>query len=183
MDNTTNSRYNKPRAPLSKVNLAKVNDGGVTKLVHVDDNVSPKVELIYCSKAIATLSNEDLGVIINIANTKSRSMGISSVLCFANGHFIQLLEGNGAEVNALYGEISRKTQHSRIQLISFKVAEKDSFATQHFGNEVANKIVCYQGSGEFMPQRFNHDQAIEFMDGIVGNKRYAHQNATLRLNS
>lgn len=168
---------NKPgfRMPVNKVNLAKVNEDGVTKLVHVDHNVSPKVELIYCSKAIATLANEDLGVIINIANTKSRSMGISSVLCFAHGHFIQLLEGNGERINELYTEISQKTQHSRIQLISFKVAEKNSFASQYLPREGDNKIVCYDGKGEFTPQRFSHDQAIEFMESVLQNKRYPHQ--------
>lgn len=173
--------FEKPIASTNRVNLAKINDGGVTKLVHVEQNQSPNVELIYCSKAIATLSNEDLGAIINIANRESRTHGISSVLCFAHGHFIQLLEGEGAAINSLYCEISKKTQRDRIQLISFKVAEANSFANQYLAHQGDSKIVCYDKGEEFSPQRFNHQQAIEFLSGVLNVSHYQYQNAELRL--
>lgn len=85
------------------------------------------LELIYCSEAINPLTEEDVEFILEGAQEKNRSLGITGMLIFCNGYFLQLIEGSRPAVNQLFQSISHDARHDRITISSVREVEAPSF--------------------------------------------------------
>ena len=100
--------------------------------------------LIY--RSIATdefVSNEMLRDLENSASQKNAGQGITGLLALAGNVFVQVLEGESAEVNALYHRIAADSRHGDVQLLSF-----ESAVTPLFGDWSMRLIDLFDLPGE-----------------------------------
>jgi hypothetical protein len=75
------------------------------------------IRLIYSSVGQAGLDYTALTSILRCASSKNRELGITGILCFGGGAFLQALEGERAAVNRLYAHILRDPRHTDCQVL------------------------------------------------------------------
>ena len=81
--------------------------------------------LCYVSSAKSTLSETDIEHLFRVNKRNNTSLGISGILVYSNGNFLQILEGEKQKIETLFAKISRDKRHSHIiELISTPIEER-----------------------------------------------------------
>lgn len=84
------------------------------------------IRLIYSSAASTLMSYGALTDIMTYAQARNPERGITGMLCYGSGQFLQALEGERPAVNALYHRIATDNRHATCQLISVEeIADRD----------------------------------------------------------
>ena len=91
------------------------------------------VRLMYASRAGAGVDTEELHAILRHAKTANPKNGITGALCFADGIFIQVLEGGREAVSALYSRITADTRHKDVVLLAYREIDERHFAGWSMG--------------------------------------------------
>jgi hypothetical protein len=88
------------------------------------------VRLMYASRALPGLDQEELNAILRQSRTWNPKFGITGVLCLCQtgSLFIQVLEGGRVQVNQLYNKIVRDPRHGDVTLLSFEEIAERRFA-------------------------------------------------------
>jgi len=82
-------------------------------------------QLVYVSSASANLSEDDLKDIVRRARKANKVLGVSGMLIYLDGHFLQVLEGPADRVQALYARIENDPHHTGAKvLIESEVAKR-----------------------------------------------------------
>ncbi len=84
-------------------------------------------ELIYRSEADATVSDDDLLNILGTARNFNSQNEITGCLLYNERHFVQILEGEFALLNALYERIRDDKRHHSVILLHMKEIESRAF--------------------------------------------------------
>ncbi|MEY4563467.1 MAG: hypothetical protein RLZZ618_2744 [Pseudomonadota bacterium] len=98
------------------------------------------VRLMYASRAADSVTQDELAQIMKRAKADNPAAGITGVLCFSAGVFLQVLEGGRASVNALYNRIAQDRRHSDVTLLSFEEIGERSFACWSMGQVNLSRI-------------------------------------------
>jgi Sensors of blue-light using FAD len=85
------------------------------------------VRLMYASRALPAVDQEELVAILRQSKTNNPKAGITGVLCYSEGIFIQVLEGGRMAINKLYNRIVADTRHTEVVLLNY-----DEIAERHF---------------------------------------------------
>ena len=81
--------------------------------------------LVYVSSATRPFSGEDLRVLLETCRKNNAELGVTGMLLYKDGNFMQVLEGDEREVRILYEKISTDTRHKDdIVLLQGPVAER-----------------------------------------------------------
>ncbi|MEZ4701364.1 MAG: BLUF domain-containing protein [Rhodothermales bacterium] len=67
--------------------------------------------LIYASTATHEMSDRELNEILAVARDRNTELDITGLLLYADGNFIQILEGDRDRVDALYEHIATDPRH------------------------------------------------------------------------
>src|SRR5688572_7201477 len=86
------------------------------------------VRLIYASRAANSVNAEALGAIIKASRTRNAAAGVTGVLVFSDGVFLQLLEGGRNAVSALYNRIARDPRHHDVVLLAYDEVDERRFS-------------------------------------------------------
>ena len=73
--------------------------------------------LAYVSEASAPLTLPDLLELLRGSREKNAALGVSGILLYRYGTFLQLLEGSQSEVDALYATIARDPRHREVSTV------------------------------------------------------------------
>lgn len=74
---------------------------------------------VYSSAARHALSDEELNDILTASHRNNQRDNVTGLLLYAEGTFLQVLEGREAKVHALYNRILRDPRHSHmVHLVS-----------------------------------------------------------------
>lgn len=84
--------------------------------------------LTYKSVATATPSARDLDVLAARARARNRSLGVTGMLLFEDGCFLQSLEGPPKSLGALWASIKRDARHNHIEVLSEHIASARLFS-------------------------------------------------------
>lgn len=84
--------------------------------------------LIYLSSATTEITEADLSQILSAARRNNTEAGITGLLVFHDGNFLQVLEGPTEAVNASFARIQRDPRHSGIQNVISEDADARIFA-------------------------------------------------------
>lgn len=84
---------------------------------------------VYRSKARAGITAADIDTILASSRRHNEDAGITGMLLFGKGYFVQVIEGNGPAVDRTYRRILSDSRHG-------------------------DAVLLYDGSGE--PRRFGH---------------------------
>ena len=91
------------------------------------------VRLMYASRAAATMNHDELVAILKQSKLNNPAAGITGVLCFSAGIFLQVLEGGRSAVSELYNRIARDPRHTEVVLLSFEEIGERNFACWAMG--------------------------------------------------
>jgi Sensors of blue-light using FAD len=67
--------------------------------------------LVYVSSAVRQFSKAELLTLLEKSRENNTSLGISGMLLYKDGNFLQVLEGEEQQVRALYAKITDDLQH------------------------------------------------------------------------
>ena len=85
--------------------------------------------LIYSSEAAPELTTADLEGMLAESRIRNRAHGITGVLVFVDGAFLQVLEGEKNDVLDLMGRIERDPRHSAIKVFHEQETDERAFAS------------------------------------------------------
>lgn len=85
--------------------------------------------LIYSSYARFDFSHEDLKALLFQSREKNKYSGVSGMLLFLQGKFIQFLEGEETAVRSLYTKINQDKRHKSIVLLKEGTSEARLFSS------------------------------------------------------
>lgn len=91
------------------------------------------VRLMYASRAVSAIDQEELLAILKTSKTNNPKAGITGALCLSGGIFMQVLEGGRSAVNKLYNRITTDTRHTEVVLLSYEEIAERRFAGWSMG--------------------------------------------------
>lgn len=91
------------------------------------------VRLLYASRAADGTNADALAAILKKSKAANPAEGITGVLCFSGGIFLQVLEGGRMQVNKLYGRIAADPRHRDVVLLSYEEIDERMFAHWSMG--------------------------------------------------
>jgi hypothetical protein len=140
----------------------------------------PNIRLLYCSAASVGMSYGALVDMMHDARTRNAEHGITGILCYGSGQFLQALEGERHEVNALYHRIAVDARHRDCQLLIVGEIHERAFPewSMHVVNwdagDTAGRRAILEaetGRGVFDPASMAADQAIAFLTHLADLER------------
>lgn len=91
------------------------------------------VRLMYASRAVNAVDQNELVAILRKSKTNNPEHGITGVLCYSEGIFLQVLEGGRSEVNRLYNRIAADPRHTDVELMHYEEISERRFAGWSMG--------------------------------------------------
>jgi len=86
------------------------------------------VRLLYASRAAASVDADALQAILRQSKANNPALGVTGVLCFSGGLFLQVLEGGRGNVNRLYNRIAADPRHTQVELMRYEEIDERRFA-------------------------------------------------------
>lgn len=97
------------------------------------------VRLLYASRAV-DVGSEAIEAILQQSREHNPSSGITGVLCYGSGVFLQVLEGGRETVSELYGHIQRDPRHKDVVLLHYEEIDERRFSGWTMGEVDMNRI-------------------------------------------
>ena len=97
------------------------------------------VRLLYASRAVDT-SPAAIEAILTQSRQHNPPSGITGVLCYGGGIFLQAIEGGRTAVSALYGHIQRDPRHMDVELLHYEEITERRFGGWTMGQVNLSKV-------------------------------------------
>ena len=91
------------------------------------------VRLMYASRAVPAVDQDTLLAILRKSKADNAALGITGVLCFSEGIFLQVLEGGRLPVSQLYNRIANDPRHRDVALLRYEEIGERRFAGWSMG--------------------------------------------------
>ena len=98
------------------------------------------VRLLYASHPAKPLDNGIVDSILETSRKNNPARGITGLLCFGEGLFMQVLEGGRDEVCELYNAIVRDARHANVRLLSYEEIPERRFGSWTMGQVNIAKV-------------------------------------------
>ena len=73
--------------------------------------------LIYISSAVLGLSDKQIVTLVKASQKSNEKLGITGILLYSGGNFMQLIEGKESAVETLYEKIRQDYRHRDVTLL------------------------------------------------------------------
>lgn len=90
------------------------------------------VRLLYASRAVDS-SAEAIAGILSHSRQYNPTSGITGILCYGGGIFLQAIEGGRSAVSELYGHIQQDPRHKDVVLLDFEEVCERRFGSWTMG--------------------------------------------------
>lgn len=97
------------------------------------------VRLLYASRAVDT-SPEAIEGILAQSRQHNPSSGITGILCYGGGIFLQAIEGGRMAVSELFGHIQQDARHKDVVLLHFEEISERRFGGWTMGQVNLSKL-------------------------------------------
>ena len=97
------------------------------------------VRLLYASRAVDP-SPATIEAILAQSRQYNPPSGITGILCYGGGIFLQAIEGGRSAVNTLYGHILRDKRHTDVELLTYEEISERRFGGWTMGQVNLNKV-------------------------------------------
>jgi len=91
------------------------------------------VRLMYASRAVPAVDHDELIAILRKSKANNPANGVTGVLCFSEGIFLQVLEGGRSSVNRLYNRIVNDARHTQVEILLYQEIGERRFAGWSMG--------------------------------------------------
>jgi hypothetical protein len=118
------------------------------------------VRLMYASRATAAPAETDLPAILKASREHNPAEGITGLLCFTDGVFVQVLEGGRGAVNARYKRIVEDRRHHDVILLAYEEIAERAFAGWTMGQVNLHRLnpallLKYSETGKLDPYQMS----------------------------
>ena len=97
------------------------------------------VRLLYASRAIDT-QPEAIEAILDQSRQYNPASGITGILCYGGGIFLQAIEGGRNAISDLYGHIQKDSRHKDVVLLQYEEISERRFSGWTMGQVNIAKI-------------------------------------------
>jgi len=147
----------------------KAGSAGLTakKLSRVQKNML--IRMLYISTAVGPITTAVTGTILRTAQAHNAANGITGVLCQGQGVYLQVLEGERSQVDALYARIAQDKRHQNVVLY------RQEDITRRYGKwamahiDLAHADVADRQQPLFDPYTATLEQVMAKMDELIAS--------------
>ena len=97
------------------------------------NNSGDMFSLVYLSEGSVPFSERDLRELLTKSRENNSNLGLTGMLLFKSGNFLQVLEGEKKTVLALYEKIARDPRHTRLNTLFQGISPKRDFPDWSMG--------------------------------------------------
>jgi hypothetical protein len=97
------------------------------------------VRLLYCSRVVDT-SPDAIEAILEKSRQHNPVSGITGILCYGGGIFLQAIEGGRMQVSDLFGTIQRDERHKDVALLHYEEISERRFGGWTMGQVNLSKL-------------------------------------------
>jgi hypothetical protein len=94
--------------------------------------------IIYLSSGIKIFSDEEINDLLKVSRNNNEKNGITGLLLYSDGNFMQILEGEKEAVESTYNKILNDTRHRNIILISKEPIKNRNFKEWKMGFSIVD---------------------------------------------
>jgi hypothetical protein len=117
---------------------------------------------VYVSSAVRPLTEDEILDILLIARQNNERLGVTGMLLYRDGNFLQVLEGPASVVDSLIQRIRRDPRHAGVIVVSRKNIEERQFQewSMAFRN-MSKDVTSQEGYSPFLESDFDDDETGE----------------------
>jgi Sensors of blue-light using FAD len=128
------------------------------------------VRLLYASRAADT-SQAAVDAILAQAREHNPATGITGILCYGGGNFLQAIEGGRLQVSALFGTILADPRHKDVALLHFEEIAERRFGCWTMGQVNlaklnASVVLKYSETSELDPYSVSGKVALALLEEL-----------------
>jgi hypothetical protein len=113
--------------------------------------VESLVSAVYVSSAAKPMAEEEILELLRIARAKNERLGITGMLLYREGNFLQVLEGPASAIDQVIDKIKKDPRHKGLILMSRKPVEERLFPEWQMAFRNMNKTPgADQGRSPFL---------------------------------
>lgn len=132
------------------------------------------VRLLYASRAVGNLCKDSANAIMAEAQTHNPQKGVTGVLCYSGGVFMQVLEGSRDSVNNLYAHILRDPRHREVILLHYEEITERRFSSWTMGQVNLAKLntsvlLKYSDLPELNPYTTSGKAAMALIEELIAS--------------
>ena len=130
------------------------------------------VRLLYVSRAVSKDSAQVIESILNSSRSHNLGNGITGVLCYGGGVFLQAIEGGRTAVNALYNHIAADERHTDVVLLHYEEIAERRFGGWTMGQVNLSKlntsiVLKYSEKPEFDPYSVSGRVSLALLEELM----------------
>jgi hypothetical protein len=114
------------------------------------------VQLIYASSAVELMDDGQLLALLQQSRQNNSELGLTGILLYKGGNFLQVLEGEEDKVMALYDKIRNDPRHRQVLTIATRPIKERDFGDWTMAYVNLNKVKPEDvpGYSEFLNEPF-----------------------------
>ena len=121
------------------------------------------IQVSYISQTTAPMSSEDLLSLLDESRRNNEKLGVTGLLLYANGTFLQAVEGEAEVVDALIERICNDSRHQHIKMLRRVEIDEPQYAEWSMGFDVIGKddLDEVEGLRNFTPETFDFSLLVD----------------------
>ena len=129
------------------------------------------VRLLYVSRAVDTSPHAIESIVLR-ARQHNPVSGITGILCYGGGIFLQAIEGGRMQVSELYGTIQNDARHKDVALLHFEEILERRFGSWSMGQVNLAKLnhatlLKYFETPEFDPYAVSGKVSLALLEDLM----------------
>jgi len=134
------------------------------------------LQMLYVSGASKQMSVDDIQKILAVSRSNNLRDGITGMLLWADGVFIQILEGEADIVRTVFRRIEKDDRHRNIMVVLEQTAEKRLFTQWSMGfkqldTDMAADKKLFQISRAALADRITSEDGGLFLETVLAFSR------------
>ena len=130
------------------------------------------VRLLYASRLADTQSATTTESILAQSRAHNPASGITGILCYGGGIFLQALEGGRMQVSELYAHIQKDTRHNDVVLLHYEEIMERRFGGWTMGQVNVAKLntsvlLKYSEKPEFNPYAVSGQVSLALLEELM----------------
>ena len=131
------------------------------------------IRLIYASRATQPVKAEDIRQILKASHKNNGVDQITGMLCYGQGRFLQVLEGERGKINDAYFRIMQDKRHDALILLAYEEVSSASFGKWSMGYvgaedpETRQIIQSTTTLDDFLPEQLSSVEAVNLTKALT----------------
>jgi len=129
------------------------------------------VRLLYCSRAVDA-SEQAIEAILREGREHNQACGITGILCYGSGVFLQCIEGGRLEVSELFATIQKDPRHKEVALLHYEEILERRFGGWSMGQVNISKLnsstlLKYSAKPELDPYAVSGKASMSLLEDLA----------------